>query len=148
MYNKMGKPLPQGWALGANGQESTDAPDVLANIVAKKGGGIMPLGGNKEVNGSHKGYGYGMLCEDFQLHLSMGVTSDKCCTFKDKTGICHGFAAIDPAIFGNADDIRRIFPNIWKLFVRVQRQKAQSRFILMVRRKYLQKKSAERMAFL
>ena len=41
MYNKMGKPLPQGWALGANGQESTDAPDVLANIVAKKGGGIM-----------------------------------------------------------------------------------------------------------
>ena len=41
-----------------------------------------------------------------------------------------------------------IFPNIWKLFVRVQRQKAQSRFILMVRRKYLQKKSAERMAFL
>ena len=59
MYNKMGKPLPQGWALGANGQESTDAPDVLANIVAKKGGGIMPLGGNKEVNGSHKGYGYG-----------------------------------------------------------------------------------------
>ena len=41
------------------------APDVLANIVAKKGGGIMPLGGNKEVNGSHKGYGYGMLCEIF-----------------------------------------------------------------------------------
>ena len=109
MYNKMGKPLPQGWALGANGQESTDAPDVLANIVAKKGGGIMPLGGNKEVNGSHKGYGYGMLCEIFSSIFSMGVTSDKCCTFKDKTGICHGFAAIDPAIFGNADDIRAHF---------------------------------------
>ena len=109
MYNKMGKPLPQGWALGANGQESTDAPDVLANIVAKKGGGIMPLGGNKEVNGSHKGYGYGMLCEIFSSIFSMGVTSDKCCTFKDKTGICHGFAAIDPAIFGNADDIRGHF---------------------------------------
>ena len=59
MYNKSGKPLPAGWALGADGQESTDAPDVLANIVGKKGGGIMPLGGNKEVNGSHKGYGYG-----------------------------------------------------------------------------------------
>ena len=26
-----------------------------------------------------------------------------------KTGICHGFAAIDPAIFGNADDIRAHF---------------------------------------
>ena len=44
MYNKSGKPLPKGWALDANGQESTDAPDVLANIVGKKGGGIMPLG--------------------------------------------------------------------------------------------------------
>ena len=68
-----------------------------------------PLGGNKEVNGSHKGYGYGMLCEIFSSIFSMGVTSDKCCTFKDKTGICHGFAAIDPAIFGNADDIRAHF---------------------------------------
>ena len=109
MYNKSGKPLPAGWALGADGQESTDAPDVLANIVGKKGGGIMPLGGNKEVNGSHKGYGYGMLCEIFSSILSMGVTSDKCCTFKDKTGICHGFAAIDPAIFGNAEDIKAHF---------------------------------------
>ncbi len=116
-------------------------PDVLANIVAKKGGGIMPLGGNKEVNGSHKGYGYGMLCEIFSSIFSMGVTSDKCCTFKDKTGICHGFAAIDPAIFGNADDIRAHFSEYLEtFFVRVQRQKVQSRFILMVRRKYLQKK--------
>ena len=106
----------------------------------------MPLGGNKEVNGSHKGYGYGMLCEIFSSIFSMGVTSDKCCTFKDKTGICHGFAAIDPAIFGNADDIRAHFSEYLETLR--QSQKAQSRFILMVRRKYLQKKSAERMAFL
>ena len=81
MYNKMGKPLPDGWALDKNGHASNNAPDVLANIVAKKGGGIMPLGGNEEVSGSHKGYGYGMLCELFSSILSMGVTSDKCCTF-------------------------------------------------------------------
>ena len=109
MYNKSGKPLPKGWALDANGQESTDAPDVLANIVGKKGGGIMPLGGNKEASGSHKGYGYGMLCEIFSSIFSMGVTSDKCCTFKDRNGICHGFVAIDPAIFGNAEDIKAHF---------------------------------------
>ena len=54
MYNKMEKPLPNGWALDKDGHASTDAPDVLANIVAKKGGGIMPLGGNEEVTGSHK----------------------------------------------------------------------------------------------
>ena len=106
MYNKMGKPLPQGWALDENGAPSDEAPRVLANIVGKKGGGIMPLGGATEQLGSHKGYGYGMIAELFSSILSMGVTSDECCTFQDKTGICHGFAAIDPAAFGDADAIR------------------------------------------
>ena len=100
MYNKMGKELPHGWALGSDGQESTSAPDVLANIVGKKGGGIMPLGGDREVSGGHKGYGYGMLCELFSSILSMGVTSVKCCTFPDKSGI-YGFMAINPAFFGD-----------------------------------------------
>ena len=109
MYNKAEKELPAGWALDAQGKPSKNAGEVLGNIVGKRGGGIVPLGGNEELTGSHKGYGYGMLCEIFSSILSMGVTSDKCCTFKDKTGICHGFAAIDPAIFGNADDIRAHF---------------------------------------
>ena len=34
MYNKMEKPLPEGWALDKDGHASTNAPDVLANIVA------------------------------------------------------------------------------------------------------------------
>ena len=106
MYNKMGKPLPEGWALDKNGHPSTDAPDVLANIVAKNGGGIMPLGGSSEVSGSHKGYGYGMICELFSSIFSLGVTSDKCCTFPDRTGICHGFMAVDPAVFGDPQAIR------------------------------------------
>ncbi len=109
MYNKSGTPLPDGWALDKNGHASNDAPDVLANIVSKGGGGIMPLGGCEEVSGSHKGYGYGMICELFSSILSLGVTSDQCCTFSDKTGICHGFMAIDPAIFGDAEKIKQHF---------------------------------------
>ena len=34
MDNKMEKPLPEGWALDKDGHPSTNAPDVLANIVA------------------------------------------------------------------------------------------------------------------
>ena len=109
MYNKMGKPLPEGWALDENGQPSQDAPRVLANIVGKNGGGIVPLGGATETLGSHKGYGYGMLAEIFSSILSQGVTSAECCTFEDKTGICHGFAAINPAAFGDPDAIRAHF---------------------------------------
>ncbi len=107
MYNKAGKPLPDGWALDANGKPCNDAPTVLANIVGKEGGGIMPLGGSDMVSGSHKGYGYGMLCEIFSSVLSMGVNSDATCTFSDKTGICHGFAAINPAFFGDAEGIKK-----------------------------------------
>ena len=109
MYNKMDKPLPAGWTLDENGQECTEAPRVLANIVGKNGGGIMPLGGGSEVTGSHKGYGYGMLCEIMSSIFSLGVTSNECCTFKEKTGICHGFIALDPAVFGDAEKIREHF---------------------------------------
>ena len=109
MYNKMGKPLPQGWALDENGQPSDEAPRVLSNIVNKNGGGIMPLGGSTEQLGSHKGYGYGMIVELFSSILSLGVTSNNCCTFEDRTGICHGFAAIDPAAFGDAALIKSHF---------------------------------------
>lgn len=105
MYNKMNKPLPDCWALDKNGDASTDAPDVLKNIVAKNGGGIMPLGGCEEKSGSHKGYGYGMICEIFSSVFSMGVTSNFCMQ-GGKSGICHGFAAINPAIFGDPDAIR------------------------------------------
>lgn len=109
MYNKMAKPLPDGWALDENGTPSDEAPRVLANIVGKNGGGIMPLGGSGETLGSHKGYGYGMIAELFSSILSQGVTSDSCCTFDDKTGICHGFAAIDPAAFGDPAAIKQHF---------------------------------------
>ena len=105
IYNKLGKPLPEGWALGANGKGSTDAGDVLKNVVAKNGGGIMPLGGETEQLGSHKGYGYGMLCEIFTSILSMGLTSNHTHT-GGKGGTCHGFIVIDPNIFGNADEIK------------------------------------------
>lgn len=109
MYNKTGKPLPNGWALDETGLPSSDAPRVLSNIVGKNGGGIVPLGGVSEELGGHKGYGYGMVAELFSSILSLGVTSNACCTFPDKTGICHGFAAIDPAIFGDADAIKAHF---------------------------------------
>ena len=108
VYNKMGKPLPEGWALDKNGHPSTDASDVLKNIVGKKGGGIMPLGGSEELLGSHKGYGYAMLAEIFSSILSLGLTSNHT-TQGTRGGICHGFVAIAPTIFGDAQAIKDHF---------------------------------------
>ena len=106
IYNKEEKALPVGWALDKDGNPSSDSPDVLKNIVQKNGGGIMPLGGGDEVLGSHKGYGFGMLCEIFSSILSLGMTSNACMQ-GSKGGICHGFAAINPAIFGDAQAIKQ-----------------------------------------
>ncbi len=106
IYNKLQKPLPEGWALDANGKGTTDAGDVLKNIVAKAGGGIMPLGGEFEQTGSHKGYGYGMFCEIFTSILSMGLTSNHT-HIGGKGGTCHGFIAINPAVFGDPEAIKQ-----------------------------------------
>ena len=108
MYNKLGKELPNGWALNKDGKASQDASEVLGNISDHVGGGIMPLGGNTEQLGSHKGYGYGMLCEIFASIFSQGGTSNKCMT-GGRSNICHGFMAINPAIFGNPEDVKKHF---------------------------------------
>ena len=105
VYNKKGEALHDGWALDKDGKPSNDAADVLDNIAAKNGGGIMPLGGSTEDTGSHKGYGWAMVCELFSSILSLGTTSDKTGT-GGHGGICHGFLVIDPAIFGDAEAIK------------------------------------------
>lgn len=106
LYNKYEKSLPDSWAINAMGKTSNDAHEVLESIASGSGGGILPLGGENELYGSHKGYGYGMLCEIFTSVLSMGDTSSH--TYKDgKGGICHCFIAINPKIFGSTDDIKK-----------------------------------------
>lgn len=113
IYNKLSKPLPEGWAKDATGKGSSEAGTVLKNIVAKEGGGIMPLGGETEQSGSHKGYGYGMLCEIFTSILSMGLTSNHT-HIGGKGGTCHGFIAIDPKVFGDAAAIKEHLSTLLK----------------------------------
>ncbi len=105
VYNKLGKELPEGWAVDENGVPSGDAQRVLINIDQKNGGGILPLGGSLEALGSHKGYGYAMLCEIFSGILAGGVTSNH--TYDNgECLVCHGFMAIDPKIFGDPEKIK------------------------------------------
>ena len=105
VYNKLDKPLHDGWAIDSTGNESTDAAKVIGCIISKEGGGILPLGGSQEDSGSHKGYGWGMVSELFSSIVSLGMTSDLT-NVGGKGGICHGFMVIDPAIFGDAQAIK------------------------------------------
>jgi L-2-hydroxycarboxylate dehydrogenase (NAD+) len=63
VYSRMGKKLPLGWATDEKGRSSEDPTRVLSNIRSKAGGGILPLGGEGEEFGGHKGYGLDLLVE-------------------------------------------------------------------------------------
>ena len=108
VHGKAGEPLPDGWAVDEDGVPTTDAPRVLGNISGKRGGGILPLGGSSMETGSHKGYGYGMVCELLCSILSLGVTSAHAGE-GGAGGICHFFLAADPALFGDPAEIRKHF---------------------------------------
>ena len=106
VYNKAEKPLEYGWATGEEGKVSTDAAHVLHCINDKVGtGGILPVGGNTEVTGSHKGYGYSMMCELLSAIVSGGATSNHHIRKENQgAGTCHSFIVINPEIFGNAEE--------------------------------------------
>ncbi len=103
VYNRLGKKLPSGWAVDENGNTALEPDKVLYNLKERKGGGLLPLGGEGELMGGHKGYGLMLLVELFTGGLSLGEYSFD--TYKGKGNISHFFGALDPAIFGDKTQI-------------------------------------------
>ena len=56
MLLRRGEPIPEGWALDANGKPTTDPK------VALEGGSLLPLGGTEATSG-YKGYGLALMVE-------------------------------------------------------------------------------------
>lgn len=106
VYHKENKELDSGWAVDNTGATCTDPERVLECISNKQlgGGGILPVGGKDEHSGSHKGYGYSMMCEILCAICSFGATSNHHIRVNGQgAGTCHSFIVIDPAIFGDPD---------------------------------------------
>lgn len=108
VYNKEGKPLHDGWAVDRTGKEASDASEVLGCIDGHLGvGGILPVGGSMEASGSHKGYGFSMICELLCSIMSGGATSNHHVRAAGVgAGTCHAFIVIDPAVFGDPAEIK------------------------------------------
>ena len=105
VYVKRGNGLPVGWALDENGHDSDDADRVLKNIIAKTGGGILPLGGCGEMTSGYKGYGFAMLCEIATAIPSGGTTSNYIYKTPGRANIAHCFIALDYGMFGDKAQI-------------------------------------------
>jgi LDH2 family malate/lactate/ureidoglycolate dehydrogenase len=63
VYDRLGKPLPEGWATDQTGVGTQDATQVLKNFATRAGGGILPLGGEGELHSGYKGYGLALLVD-------------------------------------------------------------------------------------
>lgn len=101
VYAKKNVPIPEGWAVDNLGQPSRDPKKIQACINTRDFGGILPLGGNREINGGHKGYGFGLIVEIMTGILSGGITSDHVREVFSEDRCSHMFLAIDYGMFGD-----------------------------------------------
>ncbi len=63
IYDRLGKPLPLGWALDEKDRPTTETHQALINLAEHAGGGLLPLGGEGELLGGHKGYGLALMVD-------------------------------------------------------------------------------------
>ncbi|MBN1643039.1 MAG: Ldh family oxidoreductase [Anaerolineae bacterium] len=63
VYRRQEKAIPLGWATDETGTPTDDPARVLDNMLANRGGGLLPLGGAGELMGGHKGYGLAVLVD-------------------------------------------------------------------------------------
>lgn len=64
VYNRLGKKMPEGWAIDPEGNPTQDAGLALQGLASKDSfGGLLPLGGAGELLSGYKGYGLALLVE-------------------------------------------------------------------------------------
>jgi L-2-hydroxycarboxylate dehydrogenase (NAD+) len=109
VYGREGKAMPPTWATDELGNATQDARRALANWLAKKGGGLLPLGGTGEDGGGHKGYGLALAVDIFSGVLSGGVFGLNTYPKKDVPAkVCHFFGAIRIDAFIDLDLFKRM----------------------------------------
>lgn len=94
---RAGLPIPEGWAVDADGRTTTDPSEVK---------GLTPLGGPKEMSG-HKGYGLGLMVEVLTGPMSGNVWSNHVGRPHEQTtppGTGHAFMAWRIDAFRDPDE--------------------------------------------
>jgi L-2-hydroxycarboxylate dehydrogenase (NAD+) len=63
VYERLGKELPQGWAVDKTGRSAREPQSLLDDMSRRLGGGILPLGGEGELFSGYKGYGLAIMID-------------------------------------------------------------------------------------
>ena len=100
VYDRNGKELPSGWAVDASGHPASNAGTVLRDMLDRRGGGLLPLGGFGELFSGYKGYGLAVMVDILCAMLSGAPTGpDVADTEETSARVSHFFAAIKIAAF-------------------------------------------------
>jgi L-2-hydroxycarboxylate dehydrogenase (NAD+) len=106
VYERAGKQTPEGWGMTPEGGPAHDPSQLIEDLLLRRGGGILPLGGAGELLGGHKGYGLAVVVDILSAVLSGGLFGRAVFDTDTSFGrVCHFFGAIaidrfrDPASF-------------------------------------------------
>ncbi|MDO4902728.1 MAG: Ldh family oxidoreductase [Limosilactobacillus sp.] len=111
LADKKGMDLPGEWVVDKDRQVVTDpkeAEEILATAAfsegEQKGGGLVTLGGNDEVNANYKGMGNSIVVELLTGILAQGSISAD--TVSGKHDFSQFLFAFDPAFFGDPETLK------------------------------------------
>ncbi|KRL68547.1 Ldh family oxidoreductase [Companilactobacillus versmoldensis] len=121
---KKGEQIPGDWAVDENRNVLHDAKTVEDNLSKiafsedRPGGGVLTLGGQKEVNSNYKGFGNSLIIELLTGILAQGSLSAD--TNTGKHDFSQFFMTIDPSLFGDLDVLKA---NVTEMFNRIRNLK-------------------------
>lgn len=108
VYDREGKALPPGWAVDTEGRGTSDAHQLLDDMLYQRGGGMLPLGGEGELLGGHKGYALAVLVDILTAVTSGGLfgqaVRDSAAT---SARVCHFFGAFRIDLFRDPDEFKQ-----------------------------------------
>lgn len=131
VYNRLGKKIPLMWATDEKGIPTDDPSKVLANLLERKGGGLLPLGGAEELTGGHKGYGLALLVDILSGIFSSGAWGIDVYGKKgEPPNVCHFLGAISPEAFVGLEEISRNMDNLIKMLKNAPKAEGRDRIYI------------------
>lgn len=140
VYARAEKPMPEGWMVDAEGNPATDPAKVLKDLDTGNAA-FLPLGGQGETLGGHKGYGLATMVEVLCASLSGGAF------LRDLQGFApdgsrrpymvgHFFLAIDIARFIPVEASRHVTGQIMRDLQGSRREPGQDRIYVAGEKEY------------
>jgi LDH2 family malate/lactate/ureidoglycolate dehydrogenase len=108
VYDRLGRELPQGWAVDKTGRTARDPSSLLDDMFHRVGGGILPLGGEGEAFSGHKGYGLAVMVDILCAVLCGAPFGAAVADTETSSGrVSHFFGAIGIDAFRDPVEFRR-----------------------------------------